>query len=57
MSFSHNRKFAFFQSLVKNSKFLSSLFFFSLRGSRLKGMGKGVLGARETRGGARGLAP
>ena len=26
----------------------------SLRGRRFKGMGKGVLGARETRGGARG---
>ena len=26
----------------------------SLRGRRLKGMGKGVLGVRETRGGARG---
>ena len=37
----------FFSLVVSNS--LSSL-----RGRRLKGMGKGVLGARETRGGARG---
>ena len=37
----------FFPLVVSNS--LSSL-----RGRRLKGMGKGVLGARETRGSARG---
>ena len=37
----------FFSPVVSNS--LSSL-----RGRRLKGMGNGVLGARETRGGARG---
>ena len=35
---------------INNARFLSFFFLLLLRGWRLKGKGKGVLGARETRG-------
>ena len=46
--------YTFYMGFLYTEKTLLRTYKRSLRGRRFKGMGKGVLGARETRGGARG---